>query len=154
MKQGKGPVYAQRMAELATLNDQYKIKGERAKDAQKRLAATETRIAQIERELSTIDGDLAKMKGEAQTSAAKDRARLEATTAGLETQGRADSRAPMGEDHIEPAAAPEELSAAAFPGGTAAEPAVRLYQTSGWQVRRVFSSRTNGSSRLLMTRHH
>jgi len=34
----------------------------------------------------------------------------------------------------------------------AAEPAVRLYQTSGWQVRRVFASNTNGSSRLLMTR--
>ena len=34
----------------------------------------------------------------------------------------------------------------------AAEPAVRLYQSSGWQVRRVFASSTDGSSRLLMTR--
>jgi len=68
LKQGKGPVYRQRMGELATLNDQYKIKQERTNDAHKRVAAVETRIAQIERELSTIDGDLAKMKGEAQTA--------------------------------------------------------------------------------------
>ncbi len=68
LKQGKGPVYRQRMAELATLQDQYKIKQERTKDAQKRLVAVETRIAQIERELSTIDGDLAKLKGEAETA--------------------------------------------------------------------------------------
>jgi len=68
LKQGKGPVYRQRMAELGTLQDQYKIKEERAKDARKRLLAVETRIAQIERELSTIDGDLAKLKGEAQTA--------------------------------------------------------------------------------------
>ena len=68
LKQGKGPVYRQRMAELGTLQDQYKIKQERTKDAQKRLVAVETRIAQIERELSTVDGDLAKLKGEAQTA--------------------------------------------------------------------------------------
>jgi hypothetical protein len=68
MKIGKGPVYRQRLAELATLQDQYKIKQERAKDAQKRLVNVETRIAQIERELSTIDGDLAKLKGEAETA--------------------------------------------------------------------------------------
>ena len=68
LKQGKGPVYRQRQAELATLQDQYKIKQERTKDAQKRLVTVETRIAQIERELSTIDGDLAKLKGEAETA--------------------------------------------------------------------------------------
>jgi len=68
LKVGKGPVYRQRMAELATLQDQYKIMQERAKDAQKRLVTVETRIAQIERELSTIDGDLAKYKGEAETA--------------------------------------------------------------------------------------
>jgi hypothetical protein len=68
LKQGKGPVYRQRMAELTTLQDQYKIKQERTKDAQKRLVTVESRIAQIERELSTIDGDLAKLKGEAQTA--------------------------------------------------------------------------------------
>ena len=37
LKQGKGPVYRQRMAEMATLQDQIKIKSERTKDAQKRL---------------------------------------------------------------------------------------------------------------------
>jgi hypothetical protein len=68
LKQGKGPVYRQRMTELATLQDQYKIKQERTKDAQKRVSTVETRIAQIERELSTIDGDLAKLKGEAETA--------------------------------------------------------------------------------------
>ena len=68
LKQGKGPVYRQRMAELGTLQDQYKIKQERTKDAQKRLNAVESRIAQIERELSTIDGDLAKLKGETFTA--------------------------------------------------------------------------------------
>jgi hypothetical protein len=59
------------------------------------------------------------MKGEARTSTAQDRAKLDTTTAGLESQGRADSRAPMGEDHIDPTAAPEELTAAALPGGAA-----------------------------------
>lgn len=34
----------------------------------------------------------------------------------------------------------------------AAGPAVRLYQTSGWQISRPFQSAINGSSRLLMTR--
>jgi hypothetical protein len=68
MKQGKGPVYRQRLSELQTLNDQYKIIQERTKDAQKRLVATEARLAQVERELSTIDGDLAKLKGEAETA--------------------------------------------------------------------------------------
>lgn len=68
LKQGRGPVYRQRMTELATLQDQLQIKQERAKDAQKRLNSAETRIAQIERELSTVDGDLAKLKGEAETA--------------------------------------------------------------------------------------
>jgi hypothetical protein len=68
LKQGKGPVYRERMAELGTLQDQYKIKQERTKDAQKRLVAAETRIAQIERELSIVGGDLAKLKGDAETA--------------------------------------------------------------------------------------
>src|SRR5215475_2673808 len=68
MKVGKGPVYRQRMGELASLQDQYKIKQERTRDAQKRLVSVETRIAQIERELSKIDGDLAKLKGDAETA--------------------------------------------------------------------------------------
>src|SRR3712207_6952623 len=41
------------------------------------------------------------MKGEAKASADVERARLEAKTAQLEQQGRADSRVPLGEDHIE-----------------------------------------------------
>ncbi|HXF55437.1 MAG TPA: hypothetical protein VNK52_15090 [Hyphomicrobiaceae bacterium] len=68
MKQGKGPVYRERMAELAVLQDQYKIGEERANNARKRLTSVETRIAQIERELSAIDGDLAKLKGEEETA--------------------------------------------------------------------------------------
>jgi hypothetical protein len=58
-----------------------------------------------------------KMKGEAKSSADKDRADLETKTAQLETQGRADSRAPMGEDNIETTVATEELTAQAVPGG-------------------------------------
>jgi len=68
LKQGKGPVYRQRMAELETLRDQYKIKEERTSNAHKRLVAAETRIAQIERELSILGGDLAKLKVEAETA--------------------------------------------------------------------------------------
>ncbi|MCC6775420.1 MAG: hypothetical protein IT537_02110, partial [Hyphomicrobiales bacterium] len=67
-KQGQGPVYRQRMSELARLRDEYKIKEERTKDAQRRLATVEARIAQIERELAMIDGDLAKLKGETETA--------------------------------------------------------------------------------------
>ena len=67
-KQGRGPVYRERMAELGMLQNAYKIAQERTKDAQKRLAAVETRLATIDRELATIDGDLAKLKGEAETA--------------------------------------------------------------------------------------
>ncbi len=67
------------------------------------------------------------MKGEARTSADRDRAGLEAKTASLETQGRADSRAPMGEDHIEATAPPEELTAMSLVAGTpAAAPATAM----------------------------
>jgi hypothetical protein len=68
MKQGRGPVYRQRMAEFGMLHDQYKIAEERTRDAQKRIVAVQTRLAQIERELATVDGDLAKLKGEAETA--------------------------------------------------------------------------------------
>ena len=67
--QGRGPVYRQRMAELAKLQDEYKIKEERTSDAEKRLRAVETRIAEIERELATIDGDLSKLASEMETAA-------------------------------------------------------------------------------------
>jgi voltage-gated potassium channel Kch len=67
------------------------------------------------------------MKGEARTSADRDRASLEAKTASLETQGRADSRAPMGEDHIEATAPPEELTAMSLVAGMpAAAPATAM----------------------------
>jgi len=35
----------------------------------------------------------------------------------------------------------------------AASPAVSLYRASGWHARRMFPSRADGSTRLLMTRH-
>jgi Skp family chaperone for outer membrane proteins len=67
------------------------------------------------------------MKGEARTSADRDRAAFEAKTASLETQGRADSRAPMGEDHIEATTAPEELTAMSLVAGMpAAAPATAM----------------------------
>lgn len=68
LKEGKGPIYRERMAELGKLKEYYKIGEERVKDAQKRLDAVDTRIAQIERELAGVDGELAKLKGEATTA--------------------------------------------------------------------------------------
>ena len=79
MKQGKGPIYRQRKSELALLNDQYKIKEERSKDAYRRLNGVDTRVTQIERELSGIDGELAKLKGEAQTAEQRIKATLAAS---------------------------------------------------------------------------
>lgn len=67
-KEGRGPVYRQRMAELSKLQDTFKIAEERTKDSQKRLQIVESRLAEIDRELATIDGDLAKLKGEADTA--------------------------------------------------------------------------------------
>ncbi len=67
-KEGKGPMYRQRLDELAKLQAGVKIAEERANDAKKRLATVETRIAGIEREQAAIDGDLAKLKGEAETA--------------------------------------------------------------------------------------
>ncbi len=67
-KQGRGPVYRQRMAELGLLQNAYKVAEERAKDAQKRLSTVESRLAAIDRELAALDGDLAKFKGEAETA--------------------------------------------------------------------------------------
>ncbi len=67
-KQGRGPVYRERMGEYALLQGAIKVAEERRKDSQKRLAATESRLAAIDRELAMIDGDLAKLKGEAETA--------------------------------------------------------------------------------------
>ena len=68
LKEGKGPIWRQRMGELGKLQDYMKVGEERVKDAKKRLDTTETRLAQIERELAGVDGDLAKLKGEEETA--------------------------------------------------------------------------------------
>ncbi len=67
-KEGKGPVYRQRMDELYKLRSAYKIAEERTGNAKKRLDTVETRLAQIDRELATVDGDLATYQAEAQTA--------------------------------------------------------------------------------------
>ncbi len=67
-KVGKGPIYRERMTELAKLRAAYKIAEERTNNAKKRLNTVESRIAQIDRELATIDGDLATFHAEAQTA--------------------------------------------------------------------------------------
>lgn len=67
-KEGKGPIYRQRMEELGKLQAALKIAEERQSDARKRLTAVESRITQIEREQSALDGDLAKLKGEQETA--------------------------------------------------------------------------------------
>jgi hypothetical protein len=68
LKAGRGPIYRQRMSELALLQAAAQISQERMKDAQKRLATVETRLSAIDTELATLDGDLAKYKGEAETA--------------------------------------------------------------------------------------
>jgi len=67
-KEGRGPVWRERMGELNLLQNTAKIAEERMKDAQKRLVAVESRLSAIDRELATIDGDLAKFQGEAETA--------------------------------------------------------------------------------------
>ena len=67
-KEGRGPVYRQRMGELNLFQGAVKIAEERMKDAQKRLSAVELRMTAIDRELAALDGDLAKLKGEAETA--------------------------------------------------------------------------------------
>jgi hypothetical protein len=68
LKEGRGPVYRQRMEELYKLQAAYKIAEERTNNAKKRLDTVETRLAQIDRELAAIDGDLATYGAEAQTA--------------------------------------------------------------------------------------
>ncbi|MGQ0455542.1 MAG: hypothetical protein ACT4OU_00625 [Hyphomicrobium sp.] len=67
-KQGRGPMYRERMAEFSFLQGAVKVAEERMRDAQRRLSTVETRLSQIDRELALIDGDLAKLKGEADTA--------------------------------------------------------------------------------------
>jgi hypothetical protein len=69
LKEGKGPIYRQRMDELEKMQGAYKIQEDRVKDAKKRLDAVDTRVAQIKQELASIDGQLAKYKGEEETAA-------------------------------------------------------------------------------------
>ncbi len=68
LKIGRGQMYRERTAELAKLQDYYKIGEQRVKDAQKRVDETSGRIDAIKRELAGIDGGLAKLKGEADTA--------------------------------------------------------------------------------------
>lgn len=88
LKQGKGPVFRQIMADLARLQDAYKIQETRVRDSQQRVAAADTRIAQLERELAAVDGDLAKLKGEAET--AQQRIKLTQETNETDNQPRID----------------------------------------------------------------
>ena len=67
-KVGRGPLYRQRMGELAQIQAAAQISQERMKDAQKRLTTVESRLSAIDTELATLDGDLAKYKGEAETA--------------------------------------------------------------------------------------
>lgn len=67
-KEGRGPVYRQRMEELGKLQAAYKIAEERTNNAKKRLDTVEQRLATIDRELAAIDGDLATYQAEAQTA--------------------------------------------------------------------------------------
>ena len=87
-REGRGPMYRQRMSELSLQQNTYKIAEERMKDAQKRLSAVETRMAAIDRELANIDGDLAKLKGEAET--AEQRIKLAEDTAKEDTGPKLD----------------------------------------------------------------
>jgi hypothetical protein len=68
LKAGRGPIYRQRMSELALAQGAAQVAGERMKDAQKRLSGVETRLTAIDTELATLDGDLAKYQGEADTA--------------------------------------------------------------------------------------
>ena len=56
------------MAELARLQDAYKIQESRVRDAKQRLDQTDARIAALQRELAAVDGEIAKLKGEEVTA--------------------------------------------------------------------------------------
>ncbi len=68
LKEGKGPIYRERMGELGKLQDYYKIGEQRVKDAQKRIDEVNGKIDQLKRQLAEIDGSLAKLVGEADTA--------------------------------------------------------------------------------------
>lgn len=64
------------------------------------------------------------MKGEARSTSGAERAQLETKAVQLETQGRAESRVPMGEDAIETSVPTQELAASLPAGGEALEAAL------------------------------
>jgi hypothetical protein len=78
LKEGRGPIYRQRMAELGKLQDYSKIGEQRVKDAQKRIDEVNSKIDKLKRELAEIDGSLAKLSGEADTA----KQRIAAATTG------------------------------------------------------------------------
>ncbi len=80
LKEGRGPIYRQRMGELGKLQDYYKIGEQRLKDSEKRVGEVNKKIDDIKRQLAEIDGSLAKLRGEADT--AKQRIDAASTTAG------------------------------------------------------------------------
>ena len=89
LKEGRGPIYRQRMDELGKMQGAYKIQDDRVKDAKKRLDTADGRISQIKQELASIDGQLAKYKGEQQT--AEQRIKMtQDTAAGEEAEQRID----------------------------------------------------------------
>ncbi len=89
LKEGRGPVYRQIMADLGKMQAAFKIQDDRVKDAKKRLDTAETRISQIKRELASIDGELAKYKGEEATAAERIRMAQE-NIAGQDAEQRVD----------------------------------------------------------------
>ncbi len=89
LKEGRGPVYRQRMGDLSKMQAAYKIQDDRVKDAKKRLDTAETRISQIKRELASIDGELAKYKGEEETAGQRIRMAQE-NVAGEDAEQRVD----------------------------------------------------------------
>lgn len=93
-KEGRGPVYRQRMAELDRLQGEYDIKLERTKDAEKRVRDVESRIAQLERELASIDGDIAKLVSEMDAADQRIKAAQE-TVAGEEAKVGPDDMLPV-----------------------------------------------------------
>jgi hypothetical protein len=104
--------------------------GAKMSDEQSRqMAGSVDKLATTADSVSTDSGpapELA-MRSEAKASADRDRTAFDAKTAALETQSRTDSRASMGEDHIEPTAPPEELTAMSLVAASpAATPAATL----------------------------
>jgi peptidoglycan hydrolase CwlO-like protein len=88
LKRGKGPVYRERMAELADLQRKLTITDEpRLKEAQKLRDQASARLVSIKREIATINGEVAKYRGEVETAEERIKA---AQQVGTEEKGRVD----------------------------------------------------------------